>query len=402
MIINRALRYEVKPNASQRILFAKHVGAARFAYNWGLKERIRLYEVEKTTLSAIEQHRTLNALKASEFPWMYEVSKCAPQEALRDLDRAFKNFFRGLKTGKSVGFPAFKMKGKKDSCRFTGAIKASGKMIQLPRIGTIRSKEKIQLKGRILSASLIREADRWYVSLTIEHEIENPGQVVGEAVGIDLGLSCFAKLSNHEEIHASKPLAKHLKRLQRASRQHSRKAKGSANRRKSALKLAKLHRRIRNIRTDFLHKATTRLTKTKSAIVIEDLDVRGMQKNGRLSRSISDAGWSTFRRMLEYKAQWYGSRIVIAPKFYPSSKQCSNCNAILAHLSLSTRQWTCPSCHKTHDRDFNAAVNLVKLYTGSSSGIYACGDTSCGTSQQLVSNVSLKQEINNGIFVHKL
>lgn len=377
MEVNCAYRYELKPNIAQRILLAKHAGAARFTYNWGLAGRIALYEQDKKSTNAIEQHRLLNTLKATEFPWLYEVSKCAPQEALRDLDRAFKNFFRGISQKSSIGFPSFKKKGIRDSFRLTGTIKVKGKKVQLPRLGLIRLKENPKHKGKILSASVVREADRWFVSLSVVLERPDPQPIKGETVGIDLGLSSFAQLSNGQEILAPKPLAKNLKRLKKASQKHSRRCKGSNNRKKSALRLARLHRKNRNIRRDFLHKQSTNLAKTKSVIVLEDLDVKGMLSKNRLNRSISDAGWSEFRRMLEYKTKWYGSKIVIVPQFYPSSKLCSACGYKLEKLSLNTRQWQCPSCQSVHNRDLNAANNLLRFYTGSSPEINACGDTSC-------------------------
>jgi putative transposase len=402
MIINCAYRYELKPNHAQELLFAKHAGTARFAYNWGLSQRIALYEQDKKYTNAIEQHRLLNSLKTTDFPWMYEVSKCAPQEALRDLDSAFKNFFRSIKQDHTVGFPSFKKKGQRDSFRLTGAIKIKGRKIQLPRLGFINLKEKPKVQGRILSATIGREANRWYVSLAVELERAEPKPVQGPAVGIDLGLSCFAALSDGEKIFSPKPLANKLRRLRQKSRQHSHKVKGSNNRRKCALKLSRLHRKIRNTRKDFLHKQTTKLAKTKSVIVLEDLDVKRMQNNKKLSRGISDASWGEFRRMLEYKTKWYGSKLVIAPRYYPSSKTCSKCGYIVKELPLEIREWQCTGCQSKHDRDINASQNLLKLYTGSSPGIYACGDTSDGASKKLASHVSLKQEVGYGIFVHKL
>lgn len=356
MLVNKAYRYELKPNQEQLTLLKKHAGCARFAWNWGLAERIKLWEEEKKTINAIELHRKLNALKKTEFPWMYEVSKCAPQEALRDLDRAFRNFFEGR-----ANFPRFKKKGIHDSFRLTGTIKTYPKHIQLPRLGKIRVKEETaKLKGRILSATVSREADRWFVSLAVEAEIPDALPIQGEAVGIDRGITHFAVLSSGEKIEAPKSLEKHLKKLRRLSRQHSRKQKGSNNRKKSALKLAQIHRKIKNQRKDFLHKFSTALAKTKSAIVIEDLAVKNMIKNKHLSRRIADAGWGEFQRMLEYKTQWYGSKLIMAPRFYPSSRKCSECGYILPELKLSTRQWTCPECGEIHDRDINAAVNLVQ------------------------------------------
>ena len=401
MKVNCVYRYELKTNCSQRVLLARHAGTARFAYNWGLSQRKTLYEQDKKSTNAIEQHRLLNSLKKNDFPWMYEVSKCAPQEALRDLDRAFQNFFRGIREGRQIGFPKFKKKYERDSFRLTGTIKIEGNQIQLPRLGRIRLKEISKVKGKILSATLVREADRWYVNLAVEVERPDPQPVQGDTVGIDLGLSCFAALSSGEKIYAPKPLAKNLRRLRRASRRHSKKIQGSNNRKKTALKLSRLHRRNRNIRRDFLHKQSTILAKTKSVIVLEDLDVKGLSKGNRLSRSISDAGWGEFRRILEYKTRWYGSTLIQAPRFYPSSKTCSECNHQVKELPLTIRQWECIKCQTIHDRDVNAAKNLLRFSTGSSPGTNACGDTS-GGARQLVSHVSLKQEVINGIFVHKL
>lgn len=402
MLIKKAYRYELKPNIFQQILLAKHAGAARFAYNWGLALRMQMYEKDKSYTNAIEQHKLLNSLKAADFSWMYEVSKCAPQEALRDLDKAFKCFFRGLKSGKFVGFPKFKKKGNRDRFRLTGTIKINKKQIQLPRLGALRLKEQSNVQGKILCAQLSKEADRWFVSILVETVIETPKPILEERVGIDVGLQCFAAFSNGEKKLAPKPLAKKLKRLKSISKKHSRKAIGSNNRKKSALKLARIHRKIRNIRQDFLHQLSTNLAKTKSEIIIENLDIKGMLRAFKFNRSIHDASFSEFRRMLEYKTVWYGSKLVLAPRFYPSSKTCSNCAAVVDKMPLDVRRWRCQNCEAEHDRDINAAKNLLKFHTGSSPGIYACGDTSDGGKQKLASYVSLKQELISGIFVHKL
>jgi putative transposase len=399
---HRAFRYELKPNVNQKILLAKHAGAARFAYNWGLAQRIEMYEKNKKSTNAIEQHKLLNSLKVTHFPWMYEVSKCAMQEALRDLDKAYKNFFRGLKQTQKKGFPKFKKKSFHDSFRLTGTINLAEKAIQLPRLGKIRLKEKTQVEGKILSATISREADRWFVSLTVEQQHEIPQPNSGESVGVDVGLNCFAALSNGQKEFAPKPFEKRIKRLKRLSKQISRKQAKSKNHKKSALKLARHHRRTRNIRKDYLHKLSTCLAKTKSVIVIEDLDIKGMLK-GPLNRSIHDAGWGEFKRMLEYKTEWYGSKLVIAPRYYPSSKICSQCNFTAYKMPLSIREWQCPNCQCVHDRDINSAKNLLNFYTESSSGIYACRDPSGGgTGNWSTSYGSLKQELINGIFVHKL
>lgn len=387
MTVNQAYRYEMSPNNRQAGLLLQHAGTARFAYNWGLAQRKALFQQhngkDKFT-NAIAQHRRLNALKKSEFPWMYETSKCAPQEALRDLDRAFANFWRRRKVDKTAGFPKFKKKGKHDSFRLTGSIRVDDNSVVLPRLGKIRTKEPTgKFKGRILSATVSREADRWFVSLTVERERVIPSRTDDGVVGIDLGINSFAVLydgNTTEYIHAPKPLERKLKRLKSLSRSHSRKQKGSNNRRKSALRLARLHRRIRNTRRDFLHKKSSSLATTKSVIVVENLNVSGMVRNRHLARSVADSGWGEFRRMLGYKAQWYGSRLVVIDRFAPSSKTCSECGAVNESLTLSDRRWVCISCGVVHERDENAARNirrlgLEKLNTESSSGMNACGES---------------------------
>ena len=283
MLVRQSYRYELKPNNKEKTLLAKHAGTARFAYNWGLARRIEEYKKSGKSSNAVEQHRQLNALKKTEFPWMYEVSKCSPQEALRNLDCAFKAFFRGLKTGKNNGFPRFKKKGIHDSFRLTGSLHVLKKAVVLPRIGTVRTKEYTNLKGKVLSVTVSRGSDRWFASFAVEHE-RKIGEVKGTQVaGVDVGIDSFAVFSDGTSIESPKPLERSLRILKRRSKQHSRKKKGSANRRKSALSLARLHRKIKNKRRDFLHKASTALAKTKSAIGVETLNVQGMIRNKYLS-----------------------------------------------------------------------------------------------------------------------
>ena len=395
MLIKQAFRYELRPNNEQRGLLVRHCGVARFAWNWALAHRIELYrtrEGKERYTSAITQHRELNALKKTEFPWMYEVSKCAPQEALRDLDQAYANMFRRIKENrearkrgekaKKIGRPRFKKKGVHDSFTLTGSIKVGEKSIQLPRLGVIRTKERTsKFRGQILSATVSREADRWYCSLGVSYSRPDPQPVIGEIVGIDLGLNSFVVIYDGHEFDkkdAPKPLKNRLKRLQRLSKQQSRKQKKSQNRKNANLALARCHRRVKNVRKDFLNKLTTELAKTKPVICIEDLAVKNMVRNRRLARSIADVGWGDFRRQLEYKTLWHGSRLVVIPRFEPSSKTCHACGTINDALELSDRKWICQSCGAFHDRDENAAVNIRNcgirlLSTGSSSGIEACG-----------------------------
>lgn len=383
MKINQAYKYELQPTVGQLTSLRKHAGAARFAYNWGLQERIRIFkenEGKDRFTDAYKQHKAWNIWKRLNAPWWSEVSKCAPQMALGNLDRAFQNFWKGRKAGRKVGFPRFKKRGVHDSFGLMGSLKILDKRkVQLPRLGRLRTKESTaKFKGRIFLAVVSREADRWYVSFSVEVERPNPKSTIGPIVGVDVGLIHFATLSDGTKIDAPKPLRVSMLRLRRKSRQHSRKQKGSNNRRKSALSLSRLHRRIKNQRKDFLHKVSTRLARTKQAIVVENLNVRGMSKNRRLSRSIMDSGWSAFRRMLEYKTIWYGSKLIVADRFYPSSKTCSACGIKKDSLALSDRVFKCEFCGIEIDRDLNAARNLANLSTGSSPGINACGDGSSG------------------------
>lgn len=377
MFILKAYKTELDPNNVHRTLLSKHAGAARFAWNWALGRRIEEYKLTGKSSNAIAQHRQLNSLKPTDFPWMYEVSKCAPQEALRDLDKAFRNFF-----AKRSRHPKFKSKKRGiGGFRLTGIITVDSTRIKLPRIGWLRLKEAGYLPrdAKINSVTVKEMAGRWYVSVQVEEQIavtENQGL----AIGLDLGLKSFVVGSDGSSLEAPKPLLRSLRRLQRLSRRHSRKQKGSMNRCKSAKMLAKLHYRIGCQRSDFIHKATTQLATTKSVIVVEDLNVRGMLKNRRLARSISDAGWSEFVRQLDYKAAWNGSKVVKSGRFYPSTKTCSACGMVKDDIPLSERTYRCDECGLVIDRDVNAARNLLNLSSASSARFEACGDSPLGGS----------------------
>ena len=366
MLINKAHRYELDPNNIQRLYLAQHAGVARFAFNWGLEQRIKLYQNNQGNerfTDAMKQHKQLNALKKSQFHWMYEVSKCAPQEALRDLHRAFNNFYRGIKNGQEVGFPRFKKKGIRDSFRLTGIIKFEGRKIQLPRIGKVRLKERRDsyCKGRILSATVRRRADRWFVSVTVEEEITNPTPASGTPIGVDLGINALATLSNGTVISNPRAMERRMRKLRRLSKSLSRKRKESKNREKAKLRLARIHLKIFNIRQDTLHKLTTYLAKSHDKIVIEDLNVSGMLKNRKLARAIADVGFYEFRRQLEYKRLWYGSELLVVSRSFPSSKMCSQCGHRKKEISLSEREYHCEQCGLRINRDLNAALNLVAV-----------------------------------------
>ena len=259
------------------------------------------------------------------------------------------------------------------SFRLTGTIKVASNYVQLPRLGKLRLKEHnyLPLNAKILSATVSERAGRWFVSLQVEEVLET--KFKPEAIiGVDLGIKTLATCSDGQTFANPKALKTNLEKLKRRSRQLSRKVKGSKNRKKAAKRLAKMYQQIANIRKDSLHKITTHLTKTKSKIVIEDLNVSGMMKNRKLSRAISDIGLFEFRRQLEYKGKWYGCEIILADRFFPSSKSCSSCGWIKKDLTLADRTFVCDSCELEIDRDLNASLNL-ESYTVSSTGINAYG-----------------------------
>lgn len=399
------------PNNVQATYFARAAGTARFAYNWALAEWQRQYEACKADPalpkpSETALRRQLNSIKREQFPWMLEVTKNAPQLAIIQLGAAFRNFFAGR-----AKYPKFRKKGHHDRFSLTNdQFSIDGSRIRIPNLGWVRMRETLRFTGKIMSATVSRVADRWFVSITVdtterphlpqtENELQDENQVKSEfrrsqnqgAVGVDLGVSTLATLSTGETIAGPKAHKALLHRLRRLSRGLSRKVKGSENHRKAKMRLARLHARIGSIRNDGLHQLTTDLTRRFHTIGIEDLNVKGMVKNRHLSRAVSDMGFFEFRRQLEYKAARRGGMIIVADRWYPSSKTCSDCGHKLEALPLSVREWTCPDCGVIHDRDLNAAINLKNLAV--SSTVAACGEEGSGVA--LSGNVkpaSAKQE----------
>jgi len=380
MNVIRGYKAEIDPNNKQRTLLLKHAGAARWTYNWGLSEKKKAFDAKEKTPNAIELHRRLNLLKKTEIPWMYEVSKCCGQEALRNLDRAFDNFFRRCKQkvkGKK-GFPKFKSKHKGiGSFRLTGTIKVTDKTIQLPRLGCLRLKEHgyFPTNAKILSSTVSEQAGRWYVSIQVEEYRPEPSNKPEAVVGVDLGIKTLVVCSDGIIWDNPKALRSRLRKLKHLQRCASRRLKGSKNRKKAVKKLARLHQKIGNVRKDTLNKITTQLTKTKSKIVIEDLNVSGMMKNHCLAQSIADLGLHEFRRQLDYKGKLYGCQIIVADRFFPSSRLCRECGVINENLTLADRTWTC-DCGAVHDRDMNAAKNLESLAASLSERLNDCGEDS--------------------------
>lgn len=393
-----AHRIALDPNNVQATYFARAAGTARFAYNWALAEWKCQYEAWKldnrqTKPTQAALRRQLNAIKREQFPWMLEVTKNAPQMAIIQLGQAFQNFFAGR-----AKYPQPRKKGVHDRFTLTNdQFSIDGCRIRIPNLGWVRMRESLRFAGKILSATVSRVADRWFVSIAVDTQDDShlPQAKNQGVVGVDLGVAALATLSTGElPIPGPKPHKALLARLQRLSRSLSRKQKGSANRKKAKAKLARLHARIAAIRSDALHKLTTDLTRRFHTIGIEDLNVRGMVRNRHLARSIADMGFFEFRRQLEYKTAMRSGQVVVADRFYPSSKTCSACGHRLEALPLVVREWTCPACGVVHDRDLNAATNLKNMAV--SSTVSACGEEGAGrTRKSAVKPASVKQEASS-------
>ena len=384
-------RIALVPTAAQEALLRQAVGVSRFAYNWALVEWKRQYQTgEKPNEAALR--RQLNAIKRQQFPWMLLVPKSVPQQAIKNCGAAFQRFFQ-----KQSRYPKFKKKGVRDAARLDngpGTFQFDGQRMRLPVMGWVKLREELRFSGKPLSATVRRVADRWFVSVPVEVDLAESVRESQAAVGIDLGVSTAATLSSGEKLAGPKALEAHLERLQRLSRWHSRKRKASNNRRKSALRLARLHARIWNARQDWLHQTTTRVVRQFGVIGIEDLHVRGMMANRKLARKIADIGFHEFRRQLEYKARLYGAELVTASRWFPSSKMCSECGRIVEELPLSLREWTC-ECGAFHDREINGAKNLCRYAVdrASCARMNACGEEGSGAGlAACVKPASLKQE----------
>jgi putative transposase len=393
--VRQGYRFALDPSPAQERMLRSHAGAARYAWNWGLRQCKARYVAERRWYSATELHKLWNAEKKADpdLAWWGENSKCAYQEAFRDLERALRDFVKskkGERQGKRIGFPKCKRRGKcKDSFRLTGAIRCAGATVTLPRLGTLRTHESTRKlarrldngTARILSATVSRTAQRWFVSFTVEVQRAIPKDHLrpGSAIGIDLGVKTLLTGADTEgnvlAIEGPKALHASLRRLRRASRAHSRMARGSMNRRKASARLARLHARVANVRADALHKATSGLARRYETIVVEDLNVAGLSRNRRLARAIADQGFGTVRRVLGYKATWNGGTCLIADRWFPSSKQCSRCGAVKAKLPLAERTYHCGICGLVLDRDVNAAQNLLMLAASGAERVNACGGT---------------------------
>jgi len=354
-----SFKTELKLNSTTRTLLAKHAGTARHAYNWGLGlckqilDNNKINPEEKIKFpTAIDLHKWLVAIVKPENPWYYEVSKCAPQYALRHLADAFKGFF-----SKKRGFPRFKKKGRIDSFTLDGAITIDHKKAKVPVIGWIKTYERLPQGIKPKSVTMSRTADRWFVSFKIEVEPTVTDHIV-DFVGVDLGINHLATLSTGEVFDGVKAYKNYEKKLARLTWLNRHKQTGSSNWKKAQVKIARLHRKIANKRKDTLHKITTYIAKNHGVIGIESLNVSGMLANHKLAKAIADMGFYEFRRQLQYKCQLYGGKLVVMDRFFPSSKKCANCYTVKKTLSLSERTYCCSECGIQIDRDLNAAINL--------------------------------------------
>lgn len=312
--------------------------------------------------TAFDLINQLPKLKKTTEVWLNDVSKYCPQQALCNLEKGFQRFWAGRKKRQKVGFPCFKSRRNGAGSFYVQDVKAAIGYIQLPKIGRIRLKERgyIPVGPRIIRAVVSERAGRWFVGVLVEQDqpIFTGVKDAHAVVGVDLGVKTMAVVSDGQTFDSPKPLKRRLRKLARLNRSMHRKQKGSNNRRKATAKLARLHFKIANIRKDAIHKMTSRLTKTKSVIVIEDLHVLGLMRNRRLSRAIGDVGFGEIRRQLTYKGKWYDCDVQVADRFFPSSRICSCCGEINDALTLADRTWTCLGCKTAHDRDENASKNL--------------------------------------------
>lgn len=354
-------KFRIYPNREQENLMQRTFGCCRYVYNHFLAERQKSYKETGKSPTRFQQDKELTILK-KELEWLREPDKCALQNTIKQLDKAYQNFFRRVKQGETPGYPQYKRKhdNRRSYCTNSN-IKVMDKAVQLPKLGKVKCRISKEIKGRILSATVSQTpGGKYFVALCCSDVETKAFPKTGAVVGLDAGIKSYAVTSDGVEYANHKYFAKSEKKLAKAQRQFSRKTKGSRNRDKARIRVARIHEHIANQRQDMLHKWSTNIVRENDVICIEDLVPKNMVKNRRLAKYIADVSWGEFRRQLEYKSQWYGKQVVAIDRYFPSSQLCSECGAKWTGTKdLSVRSWTCPVCGTAHDRDVNAAKNIL-------------------------------------------
>lgn len=360
-------KYRLYPTPAQCKLLAQVFGCSRVAWNDALAFcRYEYAEGRKYPGFVSLSKRFTELKKADAFVWLSEVAAVPLQQSLKDLDVAFRNFFSsvsGKRKGPKVQMPRFKKRSSAQAVRFVGTAFKAGEKLRLARIGLIKVKWSRELPSEPSSVTVIKDAaGRYFASFVVEVEAEQ-SPWADKAIGVDLGITTFATLDSGEKVEAPKPLKRHLKKLARLQRRLAKCEKGSNRRKRAVLAVAKVHARVKDIRTDFLHKLSTKLVRENQSISLEDLNVSGMMKNRKLSKAISDLGWRQFRTMLEAKAGMYGRDVAVISRWEPTSQTCSSCGEKTLQKKaglegLKIREWLCSNCGSLHDRDVNAAKNI--------------------------------------------
>ena len=372
LMVHKAYKFRIYPDSNQALLIVKTIGCSRFVFNYFLAERSSAYESQKKTLSYNDCSAMLTQLK-KELTWLKEVDSTALQSSLRFLDDSFKRFF-----SRQNDYPRFKSRKnpvQSYTSKFTNNnIAVEDSFLKLPKLGLVRYAKSREVDGRIISATVSRKpSGKFFVSILAETEVSELPKT-GIACGVDLGLKDFAVVSGGSG-HTNPRFFRSLEvKLAKEQRILSRRVKFSSNWYKQKLKVARVHESIANARADYLHKLSTDIVKNHDIIGMEDLQVSDMLKNKRLSKAISEVSWSHFKELIEYKAVWYGKKVITVSKTFASSQLCSACNyQNKAVKNLSVRTWTCPSCNAVHDRDINASINLrneaIRLLTAGTAGL---------------------------------
>lgn len=362
----RAYKYRIYPTDEQKVLFAKTFGCCRFVYNWALNLKIEAYKQEKKSIGNVELTNRMKSELKAEHEWLSEVNSQSLQSALRNLDSAYTNFFRNTKT---VGFPRFKSRRDRQSflCPQHCRVDFEKGTLTIPKAKDISAVPHRKFKGMVKTVTIsMTPSGKYFASVLVDTTIQElPASAIqgNTTLGIDLGIKSLAVCSDGRTFDNPKNLQRSLDRLKLLQKRLSRKQKGSANRNKARIRVARLQERIANCRKDNLHKITHALTHDSQVrtLCMEDLNVKGMQHNHHLAQAVGDASFGMFLMLLEYKCRWYGVNLIKIDRFVPSSKTCGKCGYVYKGLKLNERNWTCPECSTHHDRDFNAACNIKEF-----------------------------------------